>query len=113
MFNKNKRREKSVYLSMENGEVKDSKFDIHKINARVCDDFSDEELKEEYENVQEFSSNGLPICEPTTNIPIATEEDFKNIKNKEEIEDSTVSEMKISLFNIFKFIFVFCIIAIF
>lgn len=96
MFKKNKRREKSTYLSIENGEVVETKLPTpqnNTIHARSFDDFSDEELAMEDPEIKD----GLPVCPPSV----------------EEDEDSqTVEDMKATVFNIFKFIFIFCIIAI-
>ena len=98
MFKKNKRRDKSTYLDMENGEVITSKIsENQKINVRKFDDFSEEELNN-IDDIPEIEiKNGLPICEPSC-------QDIE--------EDNTVSDMKATIFNIFKFIFIFCLLAI-
>lgn len=103
MFKKNKRREESTYLSIENGEVKtfkENELTKNKINARVCDNFSEEEI-ENSDLVSDIEiKNGLPVCKPI----------YDDITEME--EDSTVLDMKATIFNIFKFIFIFCFIAI-
>lgn len=97
MFKKNKRRDESTFLSMENGEVVTKKED-KKIHARNCDEFSNEELDEISKDVDIEVKNGLPICEPT--------------QDYEEINDDIIKDMKVTIFNIFKFIFMFCLVAI-
>lgn len=97
MFKKNKRRDESTFLLMENGEVVTKKED-KKIVARNCDDLSNEELDEISKDVDIEVKNGLPICEPT--------------QDDEEINDDIIKDMKVTIFNIFKFIFMFCLVAI-
>lgn len=97
MFKKNKRRDESTFLSMENGEVVTKKED-KKIVARNCDDLSNEELDEISKDVDIEVKNGLPVCEPT--------------QDDEEINDDIIKDMKVTIFNIFKFIFMFCLVAI-
>ena len=90
MFKKNKRREESTFLYLENGEVKDSKSSKslkQKIKARECDDFTDEEL------------NSISL-------------DLDKKEDIDDEEDEVINDMKITIFNILKFIFIFCIIAI-
>lgn len=99
MFKRTKRRDESTYLDIENGEVITSKISENKkINVRKCDDFSEDELNNIENNIEIEIKNGLPICEPVYN---------ENLE-----EDKTVSDMKATIFNIFKFIFIFCFIAI-
>ena len=97
MFKKNKRRDESTFLLMENGEVVTKKED-KKIVARNCDDLSNEELDEISKDVDIEVKNGLPICEPT--------------QDDEEINDDIIKDMKVTIFNIFKFIFMFFLVAI-
>ena len=97
MFKKNKRRDESTFLSMENGEVVTKKED-KKIVARNCDDLSNEELDEISKDVDIEVKNGLPVCEP--------------IQDNEDINDDVIKDMKVTIFNIFKFIFMFCLVAI-
>lgn len=96
MFKKNKRRDESTFLSMENGEVVTKKED-KKINARNCDEFSDEEIEEISKDIDIEIKNGLPVCEPIQN---------------DSLDDNVLNDMKVTIFNILKFIFTFCIIAI-
>lgn len=96
MFKKNKRRDESTFLSMENGEVVTKKQD-KKINARNCDEFSDEEIEEISKDIDIEIKNGLPVCEPIQN---------------DNLDDNVLNDMKVTIFNILKFIFTFCIIAI-
>lgn len=100
IFNKNKRRDKTTYLNMQDGEVITSDVNIIKsINARGFDDFTDDELNNEDTNVE--IKNGLPVCEPIFDNEI------------EECEDNTISDMKATIFNILKFICIFGLVAAF
>lgn len=96
MFKKNKRRDESTFLSIENGEVVTKKED-KKINARNCDEFSNEEIEQISKDVDIEIKNGLPVCEPIQD---------------DNLDDNIVNDMKVTIFNILKFIFIFCIIAI-
>lgn len=106
MFKKKvKRRKEDTYLSMENGEVIDDKNKKKEkknnkpemIHSRGCDEFSEEELQimKEEEDVfgESFST-------------------FNDEQQPEDYIDPTERDMKASVFNIFKFIFLFCVVAI-
>ncbi len=100
---KAKRRKEDTFLSMENGEVIDSSKKKEKkskpemIHSRGCDEFSDEELQIMKEEEDVFG------------------ESFSTFADEQEPEnyiDPNERDMRASVFNIFKFIFIFCIVAI-
>lgn len=102
---KEKRRKEDTFLSMENGEVVDSSKKKEKekkkkpemIHSRGCDEFSDEDfqiMKEESDVFGESFST------------------FQDEQQPDDYIDPTERDMKASVFNIFKFIFLFCVIAI-
>lgn len=105
--NKLQRRQEDTYLSMDNGEVVDD-LERKKITkeekktkpvmsrSRNCDDISDEDLK--------IITEELDVLDNTP---------FKSFPDEQSNEeDNTVSDMKATIFNIFKFMFIFCLVAI-
>lgn len=101
---KEKRRNKDAFLSMENGEVIDSssknkekKKKPEMIHSRGCDEFTEEELQVINEEADIFGGSFNT---------------FSDEQEPENFVDPTERDMKASVFNILKFIFLFCVIAI-
>ena len=101
MFKKNKRRDKSTFLDMENGEVKTSEVNIVKnLNIRKFDEeISPDDLFKDEKVYNSLNDDEYILYDSATD----------SISKKDDI---VVNDMKITMFNIFKFIFAFCIIAV-
>lgn len=117
MFKRNKRRDESAFLYLENGEVKDSKTNkpiSPKMNVRLCDDFSDEELNSISLDLEKKEDSSQKNTKDENIIKeVIEDEQLVDEENDDEYdEDDMISDMKATIFNILKFVFIFSILAI-